>query len=151
MHVEKIHFDEVFDAVAEDGNFSFRSHGRTHYGVKLQKHVIPRAGSTFAIAFAEPGNWSTVLGWRDLASTDVVFARPASFWLYFAVSDIVMYALFVVVGGYLYAGAGGTLAVTVVCACIAFYHMRLNHKVKRALSAGGVDVNDGADLLARHP
>jgi hypothetical protein len=99
MHVEKIHFDEVFDAVAEDGNFSFRSHGRTHYGVKLQKHVIPRAGSTFAIAFAEPGNWSTVLGWRDLASTDVVFARPASFWLYFAVSDIVMYALFVDVGG----------------------------------------------------
>jgi hypothetical protein len=135
MHVEKVRFDEVFDVVAEDGNFSFRSEGHTHYGVKLRKQLIPREGSTYAIAFAKPGDWTTVLGWRDLASAEVVFAHPTSFWWYFALSDILMYGLLFIVGGYLLTGAAGTLAVTAVCACLAFYQMRVNRNVKRALSA----------------
>jgi hypothetical protein len=150
MQVEKFHFDEVFDVVAEDGHFSFRSQGRTHYGVKLQKHVIPRKGSTFAVAFAKPGNWTTVLGWRDLASANVMFARPTSFWWHFALSDIVMYGLLFILGGFLLAGAGGTLVVTVVCACMAFYQMRLNDKVKRALSFAGANGDDGASAFVRH-
>lgn len=77
MHVEKVRFDEVFDIVAHRGSFSFRSGNRTHYAARLRHHVIPRPGSTFAIAFAEPGKWNTVLGWRELASPDVTLAHPA--------------------------------------------------------------------------
>lgn len=51
MHIEQIHFDEVFDIQTVRGDFSFRSRGRAHYGVNLQNRVIPRPGSTFAVAF----------------------------------------------------------------------------------------------------
>jgi hypothetical protein len=149
MHVEKIRFDEVFDVVAEDGNFSFRSQGHTHYGVKLQKQLIPHEGSTYAIAFAKPGDWTTVLGWRDIASTEVMFAQRASFWWHFALTDIVMYALFFIVGGLLLSGAAGTWVVVVACVGMASHQIRLNKKVKRALSAAGVDIGDGTGVFAR--
>jgi len=76
MHIERIHFDEVFDVQASRGDFSFRSRGRPHYGVNLQNRVVPESGSTFAVAFEKPGDWQRVLGSRDLASGKVVLARP---------------------------------------------------------------------------
>lgn len=142
MHIEKVRFDEVFDVAAHRGDFSFRSRGHTQYGVNLKNDVIPREGSTFAIAFAEPGDWTTVLGWRDLESADVMLTRPTwSLWL-FNLSDIILYGLILIVGGLLLAGVGGGIAVTVVIAAVAFYGivrgMRLNHSVKEALLGTGM-------------
>lgn len=143
MHVETVRFDEVFDVAAAHGNFSFRSRGRTEYGVRLRNHVIPHAGATFAIAFAEPGEWSTVLGWRDLAAPDVMLTHPAwALWLS-SLSDIVMFGLFFIAGGLLLAGPAGALAVALAIACIALFQifrlMRRNRAVKRALLDAGVD------------
>lgn len=141
MHVEKVRFDEVFDAVERSGNFSFKSHGRTEYGAKLQNHVIPRAGSTYAVAFAERGNWATVMGWRDLASPDVVLTHSTwSFW-FFALSDLIVYSVLFIAGALLIAGAVAlaALAITVPAAWALYYQVRLNRDVKRALLAAGAD------------
>lgn len=141
MHVEEIRFDEVFDVAAAHGNFSFRSRDRTEYGVRLRRHAIPRAGSTFAIAFAQPGNWNSVLGWRDLAAQKVMLTQPAwTSWL-FGLSDIVLFGVFFIVPGLLLWGAGGALAVTAALAAVACFRglrlMRRNQAVKQALLAAG--------------
>ena len=71
MQVERIHFDEIFDLAACHGNFSYRSAGRMHYGVQLDQGAIQQAGSSRAVAFGRAGDWSTVLGRRELASAQV--------------------------------------------------------------------------------
>lgn len=141
MHVESIRFDEVFDVAAHRGDFSFRSRNRTHYGVRLRSHVIPRPGSTFAIAFAEPGKWNTVLGWRELASPDVMLAHPTWSAVLLSLSDIVCVGMLLIAAGLLLAGAAGALAAMLALACMALFQVwrsqRLNQAVKRALLAAG--------------
>ena len=78
-----------------------------------------------------------------------MFANPASSWWHFALGDIAMYGLFLILGAFLLADSAGTLVVTAVCTCTAFYQMRLNHQVKRALSVAGIDIDDGTSVLTR--
>lgn len=133
MVVENVHFDEVFDVAAHGGNFSFRSRGRTEYGVRLSKQVVPAAGSTFAVALARPGDWSTVLGWRDLASNQIVLVNPTwAVWLG-GLADIALYGTLILVGALLLAGLGGVLAVAAAFAGILLYQTRRNRTIKRAL------------------
>ncbi len=67
MHIQRIHFDKVFDVQQRRGLFSFASADGVTYSVHLPGRVIPAEGATWAVAFAQPGDWSTLLGWRDLA------------------------------------------------------------------------------------
>lgn len=68
MHLQRIHFDKVFDVQSRIGMFSFTSGDAVTYGVHLPTGTIPQQGATWVVAFKEPGNWSTLLGWRDLAA-----------------------------------------------------------------------------------
>lgn len=135
MHIETVQFDDVFDVAPHGGHFSFRSRGKTQYGVKLENGVIPRKGATFAVAFDRPGQWSTVLGWRDLASGDVRLAHPGwTLWLG-SLSDLLTFGIFFVVGGLLLGGIGVALAVAAAFLYPATRQMRRNRAVKRALRA----------------
>jgi hypothetical protein len=137
MHIEKFRFDSIFDVVAHRGDFSFSSQGRTEYGVRLQNGLIPREGSTFAIAYAEPGNWNTVLGWRDLAAAEVTLKCPM--WLFWLdkLSDIALGGMFFTVGGLLFGGPKGAAAAALVIVLVLFVQgyraMRLNRAVRQAL------------------
>lgn len=77
MHVEQISFDRVFDTQALTGSFSFERGGWPVYGVSVPGMAIPAAGATYAVAFAEPGNWEKVLGWRDLSTSKVHLTHSA--------------------------------------------------------------------------
>jgi len=139
MHIETVRFDEVFDVAARGGDFSFRSAGKTQYGVKLQNNLIPEAGSTYAIAFGRPGQWDTVLGWRDLASNDVRLAHPTwTLWLRM-LGDIYLYGLALFVVGLLLGGAWVALAIAAVLLYPALYQMRQNRAIRRALLADAPD------------
>lgn len=135
MHIETVQFDDVFDVAPRGGHFSFRSRGRTQYGVRLENGVVPGKGATFAVAFDRPGEWSTVLGWRDLASGDVRLARPDwTLWLG-TLTDLLTFGVFFVVGGLLLGGVGVALAVAAAFLYPAVRQMRRNRVVKRALLA----------------
>ena len=93
MHIERITFDRVFDAVESIGDFSFDSAGRRVFAARFGPGVVPRQGATYAIAFSRPGDWGTVLGWRDLATPTVLLRERARdpFWLDIAINfDIVI-------------------------------------------------------------
>lgn len=120
MHVEKVRFDEVFDIVAPTGYFSFRSAGRTHYGVRLRERCIPAAGATFAVAFSEKGNWNSVLGWRAIDSYEVMLAHPAALTWLTALTEAPAGGLFGIACGLLLGG-------------VALGQARSNRTVKQAL------------------
>jgi len=139
MHIETIRFDDVFDVAARGGHFSFRTGGKTHYGVKLQNNLIPHAGSTYLIAFAQPGHWDTVLGWRDLASREVRLVHPTwELWLRL-LSEVYMVGIALLALGFMLGGAGVALAIAAALLYPAYHRMRLNRAVRRALRAGPAD------------
>jgi hypothetical protein len=139
MHVETIRFDEVFDVVERSGTFSFKTGGRPEYGVRLQNHAIARQGATYAVAFAERGNWATVMGWRDLASGDVVLARPtmSGGFGFYVMSDLIIYGWLFITGTLLVAGGVvlALLALVLPVAGMALLLMRHNRAVKDVLFA----------------
>ena len=137
MHVEQIHFEEVFDIAPHRGDFSFRSQGRTQYGVNLHNHVVPRLGSTYAIAFGRQGDWSTVLGWRDLASPAVGLKLPGWWAILSSLVNIFYVAPILVVLALQIAGPTAALAVAAAALCLMLYRLvyllRQNRAVERAL------------------
>lgn len=143
MHIQQVHFDEVFDVQAARGDFSFRSRGRAQYGVNLQCGVIPRAGSSFAVAFEQPGNWDSILGCRDLASTKVMLRRPGWWSMLFQTADILIFGPILVVGGLLAGGMWPGLVMTALLLlamiCVVVRTVRVNRAVERALLCLGDD------------
>jgi hypothetical protein len=137
MHVETIRFDAVFDVVERSGTFSFKSGGRTEYGVRLQNHAIPRPGASYAVAFAERGNWASVMGWRDLASSDVVLAQSTMSFAFYMLSDLLIYGWLFITGALLIAGeaAQAVVALVVPVAWAISWLMRRNREVRDALLA----------------
>lgn len=141
MEIELIRFEQVFDVAAYHGNFSYRSAGRTHYGVKIRNGVIPHPGSTYAIAFGRAGDWSTVQGWRDLSAETVDLMHPAwstilqaSGHLYFVAPALIAFAL--ALGG----RVSALVATAFVVALAAYLTGRVlwnNRAVTRALRAAG--------------
>ena len=69
MHIERIRFDKVFDIQPRHGLFSFACADEVTYSVHLPGRAIPKEGAVWAVAFERPGDWSTLLGWRDLAAS----------------------------------------------------------------------------------
>ncbi|MBQ5942770.1 MULTISPECIES: hypothetical protein [unclassified Massilia] len=141
MQVECIHFDEVFDVAAQRGDFSFRSQGRAQFGVNLHNHVVPRQGATYAIAFGRRGDWSTVLGWRDLASPAVGLKLPGWWAILSSLVNIFYVAPILIVLALQVAGTTAALAVAVAALCFMLYRvvylLRRNRAVKRALRKAG--------------
>lgn len=84
MHIERIRFERVFDIQPGLGMFSFASAGAVTYSVHLPGRTIPREGATWTVAFGQPGDWSTLLGWRDLAAQRTTLAYR----LHHVLSDI---------------------------------------------------------------
>jgi hypothetical protein len=137
MHIEMIRFDAVFDVVERSGTFSFKSGDRTGYGVRLQNRAIPRQGAAYAVAFAERGNWQSVMGWRDLASNDVVLAQSTMSFQFWLLSDLIIYGCLFCAGLLLVAGGAalGLIALVAPAAWAVFLLMRRSRKVKDALLA----------------
>ncbi|MCC2958580.1 hypothetical protein LK542_23500 [Massilia sp. IC2-477] len=152
MYIERIYFDEVFDVQAARGDFSFRSQGHPQYGVNLGNRVVPRAGSTYAVAFGKPGDWSIVLGSRDLASS-VVFRQLTWSALLIQVLDFFLFGPLFVIGSLLLGGswlaAVATALFLMALAYVVLRAVRDDRAVTRALLAVGQDEHrdkDGADL-----
>jgi hypothetical protein len=139
MHIEMIRFDAVFDVVERSGTFSFKSGGRTEYGVRLQNHAIPRQGATYAVAFAKRGNWQSVMGWRDLAASDVVLAPStmSTGFGFYVLSDLIIYGWLFFAGALLVAGglALALIALAAPPAWAVFWLLRRRRELKDALLA----------------
>lgn len=154
MHIERIRFDEVFDVQAGRGDFSFRSGGRPRYGVKLPKRVIPAPGSTFALAFDEPGDWSSIIASRDLASIEVVLTRPTWSAVLGWVADYYLYFLPVCIATLVFGGPWAGLAAAVLFLLAVGYlvarGMRLNRAARQALldiEENGIPGDNGGSPL----
>lgn len=137
MHIERIRFDEVFDVQAGRGDFSFRSGGRPRYGVNLQNRVIPAPGSTFALAFDKPGDWSSIIASRDLASNEVVLTWPTWVSLLVRIGDFYFYCLPVILASLVLGGPWAGLAAAVLFLLAMGYlvvrGMRGNRAARQAL------------------
>lgn len=136
MHIERIRFERVFDIQPGLGMFSFASAGAVTYSVHLPGRTIPREGATWAVAFGQPGDWSTLLGWRDLAAQRTTLAYR----LHHVLSDIdLVYwlGLPLLVFSTLVGGPWAVLAVGLAAAaCGAWWlgHVvRRNRRVRAAL------------------
>jgi len=77
MHIKQVRFDRIFDVQQRTRDFSFEGGGWPVYGVNAIGGRIPCEGSTYAVAFGEPDNWEKVIGWRDLATSQVELKRSA--------------------------------------------------------------------------
>jgi len=137
MQVQQVRFDEVFDVVDGRGDFSFRSRGRVEYGVHLHPGVVPRSGATYAVAFGESGNWATVLGWRDLASTEARL-KESTWMMWLSELEMLFWVgLVAMLGALTFGGVAAMLAVLLVVIGIVAYPMyriaRRNRAVKQAL------------------
>lgn len=99
-----------------------------------------RAGSTYAVAFAEPGNWQEVLGWREL-STSTVSLRETTWqfavrrlpFLYLALPVPVGIAM--ALGGYWAAAPLAALLLLVFVAMVRRVAWR-NRWIREALQVG---------------
>lgn len=141
MHIERIHFEEVFDVAASRGAFSFRSAGHTQYGVNLRPGKVPPTGATYAVAFGRAGDWNSVLGWRDLASQEVMLAHSTAGLLVTRLLDLYLYGLFFFAGGFLFGGVGMALAFAALFIAgllyMSFLDVRTLRRARRALLCAG--------------
>lgn len=138
MHIERIDFDHVFDIQPGPGDFSFTSRGQTHYAVNLQRGLIPQAGSSCLVAFAQPGDWSTVLGWLDLQTGTPRLKDNSWLAVLSDMTAIAWLAPFLLGGALLFIGPGAALAVLLALCGLAglrvYRIVRRRQRVLRALS-----------------
>jgi hypothetical protein len=129
VHLQRIHFDSVFDVQPGHGLFSFTSAGKTSYGVRLPGRVIPPEGATWAVAFGQADDWSTLLGWRDLATQRTTLNYKLLYWL-FEVDQLLWWVAIPALVCCLYFG-GLWVAMALVVAGTAGAAWRLRHVVRR--------------------
>jgi hypothetical protein len=99
----------------------------------------PTAGSAFAVALSEPGNWQKVLGWRDLSSPTVGLTYNPRFIVIDLVLDLYLLGLAVLAAAWLFGGPWAALAAFVAMvlgsvAPVVFSALR-NRQVEQALLA----------------
>lgn len=139
MQIERVHFEDVFDVDTFRGNFSFRARQRTHYGVRLHSRLVPRKGSVYAIAFGRAGDWSTVLGWREIGTPGIGLRYPTWFACVEAFDDVYMIGIAFIAAALLFGGPAAALAVLALVVAAATLHLvrtaRLNRQVRAALAA----------------
>jgi hypothetical protein len=128
VHIQRIHFDKVFDVQPRRGMFSFASADGVTYSVHLPGRIIPREGATWAVAFGQAGDWSTLLGWRDLARQRTTL----NYKLGHLLSDIDMMAYVAIPALVLGIYFGGPLAaLALLLAATAGCTWRMRHVVRR--------------------
>lgn len=143
MHIERIDFDEVFDIQKGTGDFSFRSRGLPCYAVNLHRRLIPQDGSAYLVAFATPGDWSTVLGWLDLQTGTCRLKESTWLALLDEIGALAWLAPFLLGGMLLFAGPAAALAA--LLGLLGYAGLRLygiarrGRRVQRALTAAHLD------------
>jgi hypothetical protein len=141
MYIKKIQFEKIFDVAARRGDFSFKSGDQSCYGINLRRGVIPREDTPYAVAFADPNDWSSMLGWRDLETGAVSLNHSVWNSLWIGMADLYM-LLPLAFGFGLYFG-GLTLALTLplVPVCLGVYRLitfvKTNRKVRAELISNG--------------
>lgn len=109
MHIETVHFDRVFDV--QSGTFSFDSAGKRQFSVCFDRQTVPHEGARYAVVLDEPGNWQTVLGWRDLGTSRVGLARSAWEVATSTLLDLSLYGLIFPAAALVFGGVWAALAV----------------------------------------
>lgn len=137
MHIERVRFDEIFDAQAARGDFSFRSGGQVRYGVHLHRRAIPQVGSVYLFALASRDDWSSPLGWMDV-HTKAIFLKNSPWLEVLAGSaSLIWLAPFLLGGALLLGGLGVALAVLLALCCASSWWLyRLidrNRAIRKAL------------------
>ena len=137
MYIETVRFERVFDV--QSGTFSFEAGGKCEFAVVLDHARAPMAGSTYAVALSEPGNWQKVLGWRDLSSPTVGLKYSPWFMAFDLVLDLYLLGLAVFAAAWLFGGPWAALAAFVAMvfgsvAPVVFNALR-NRQVEQALLA----------------
>jgi len=137
MYIETVRFERVFDV--QSGTFSFEAGGKCEFAVVLDHARAPMAGSTYAVALSEPGNWQKVLGWRDLSSPTVGLTYNPRFIVIDLVLDLYLLGLAVFAAAWLFGGPWAALAAFVAMvlgsvAPVVFNALR-NRQVEQALLA----------------
>ncbi len=137
MYIETVRFERVFDV--QSGTFSFEAGGKCEFAVVLDHARAPTAGSTYAVALSEPGNWQKVLGWRDLSSPTVGLTYNPRFIVIDLVLDLYLLGLAVFAAAWLFGGPWAALAAFVAMvfgsvAPVVFNALR-NRQVEQALLA----------------
>jgi hypothetical protein len=154
MHIETVRFERVFDVYG--GLFSFQANGKREFAVVFDHKSVPTAGSTFAVALSEPGNWQNVIGWRDLATSRIGLKRSPWFiatdlLLETCFSGIALLAAAWVAGGPLAALVAFIALVVGSCTMVIVCALR-NRRIRRALLAVSPDqarAVTAPDTLAR--
>lgn len=150
MHIEEVHFDEVFDAQPGTGDFSFRSGGRAHYAVNLHRRLVPPAGSRYLVAFGTAGDWSTVLGWLDPVIGKTVLKTPTWLALLDEFGALVWFAPFFLAGALVFGGAYAALVVlALICALAGLRGWRLVDRARRVRHALHDAQGTGARVAVR--
>ena len=137
MYIETVRFERIFDV--QSGTFSFEAGGKCEFAVVLDHARAPTAGSTYAVALSEPGNWQKVLGWRDLSSPTVGLTYNPRFIVIDLVLDLYLLGLAVFAAAWLFGGPWAALAAFVAMvfgsvAPVVFNALR-NRQVEQALLA----------------
>lgn len=137
MYIETVRFERVFDV--QSGTFSFEAGGKCEFAVVFDHERAPTAGSTFAVALSEPGNWQKVLGWRDLSRPTVGFTYSPWFVALDLVLDLYLLGIAVLAAAWLFGGPWAALAAFVAMVLgsvgrVAFSALR-NRQIEQALLA----------------
>ena len=137
MYIETLRFERVFDV--QSGTFSFEAGGKCEFAVVLDHARAPTAGSTYAVALGEPGNWQKVLGWRDLSRPTVGFTYSPWFLALDLVLDLYLLGIAVLAAAWLFGGPWAALAAFVAMVLgsvgrVVFSALR-NRQIEQALLA----------------
>ncbi len=137
MYIETVRFERVFDV--QSGTFSFEAGGKCEFAVVLDHARAPMAGSTYAVALSEPGNWQKVLGWRDLSSPTVGLKYSPWFMAFDLVLDLYFLGIAVLAAAWLFGGPWAALAAFAAMvlgegSLIVFSALR-NRQIEQALLA----------------
>lgn len=142
MYIERVHFDEIFDAQARRGDFSFSSGGRVKYGVHLHRRAIPQVGSTYLFALASRDDWSSPLGWMDV-QTKTIFLKNST-WLEVlsGLGSLIWLAPLLLGGALLLGGPDAALAALLAMCCgfcwMLYRAVNRNRSIRKALREADV-------------
>ena len=117
MHIQRIDFDEVFDAAPGRGDFSFRNRDGVRYGVQLGRGVVPPSGASWLVAFARADDWSSVLGWAAPGAAAATLRESTWLSLLSGAATLAWFAPFLVFGAGYFFGLGAALAVLLGLGC----------------------------------
>ncbi len=142
MHIERVHFDEIFDAQAGRGDLSFSSGGRVKYGVHLHRRAIPQVGSTYLFALASRDDWSHPLGWMDV-QTKTIFLKHSTWLEVLSGLGSLIWLAPLLLGGALLLGGTSAALVALLAICCAFFWMVYrsvdrNRSIRKALREADV-------------